>query len=54
KETTYYINIKLEQLRDVLRTLLEDISIISLKEDKLLVKQNLLYNFLPKIKLSYC
>ncbi|KAF1963459.1 P-loop containing nucleoside triphosphate hydrolase protein [Byssothecium circinans] len=53
KETTYYIDIKSEQLRDVLRTLLENISVISLKEDKLSVEQNLLYNFLPKLELSH-
>lgn len=41
KETTYYIDIKSEQLRDVLRTLLEDISVISLKEDKLSVSHPL-------------
>ncbi|KAF2177786.1 hypothetical protein K469DRAFT_601904 [Zopfia rhizophila CBS 207.26] len=35
KVTIYYINIKSEQLRDVLRTLLENINVISLKKNKL-------------------
>ena len=52
KETTYYIDIKSEQLRDVLRTLLEYIGVISLKEDKLSVSHPLHRKSIAKQKLG--
>ncbi|KAH8719447.1 P-loop containing nucleoside triphosphate hydrolase protein [Phaeosphaeriaceae sp. PMI808] len=54
KEPKYYIGIKSVQLGDVLRTLLEDIGVISLKEDKLSASHPLRRkNFLLEIELSY-
>ena len=41
EETTFYVDIKSEWLRDVLRDILKDVQVISLKEGKLSVSQPL-------------
>ena len=45
KETTFYINIKLESLRDILRVILGDVQGISLKEPVLSVRLLCFYTF---------
>jgi len=37
-DPTYYVNIKLEGLRDILRTVLRDIRTVNLNEDKPTIK----------------
>lgn len=65
-EQVFYVNIKLEGLRDILRIVLQDVHGLSLKEDKITVwisfiwlertlttkqlKRNLLYHYIPELK----
>ncbi|PMD29115.1 hypothetical protein L207DRAFT_445881, partial [Hyaloscypha variabilis F] len=51
KDPTFYINIKLKELRDILREVLKDIYSISLIEEKLIVERYLLYYYLPELEL---
>ncbi|CAG8981848.1 hypothetical protein HYALB_00014000 [Hymenoscyphus albidus] len=50
EQTTYYIDINSLTLRDALRNVLHDVAGISIKEEKLSVERNILYNFLPEIE----
>ncbi|KMP06688.1 hypothetical protein CIRG_06369 [Coccidioides immitis RMSCC 2394] len=47
---TTYINIKSSGLQDILRAILKDIRTADLGIDKPVVKQDLLYHFLPKLR----
>lgn len=50
KDTTSYIDIKSEPLRDSLRIILRDVRGISLAEDMPSIEQNVLYHFLPNLQ----
>ncbi|KAI9726527.1 MAG: hypothetical protein M1835_003773, partial [Candelina submexicana] len=57
KKTTdpkFYVDIKSEALRDILRTTLRDVNGICLREDKPTVEQNLLYNRLTELQEYQC
>ncbi|KAI9692065.1 MAG: hypothetical protein M1812_008540, partial [Candelaria pacifica] len=46
----FYVNIKSDGLRDVLRVVLRDVHGLSLREDKITLERNLLYHYIPKLK----
>ncbi|KAJ5752813.1 ATPase AAA-type core [Penicillium odoratum] len=50
EEVTPYIDIKSEDLRDILREVLHDVKAISLMEDKPSIEQNILFHFLPELE----
>ncbi|KAF2177301.1 hypothetical protein K469DRAFT_742614, partial [Zopfia rhizophila CBS 207.26] len=50
KDTTSYIDIKSEFLRDILREILRDVRGVSLAEDMPTVEPILLFNFLPELE----
>ncbi|KAL9129214.1 MAG: hypothetical protein Q9217_002283 [Psora testacea] len=49
-DPTYYVDIKSEGLRDILRTVLRGIRAVNLNEDKPTVEQNLLFNYLDELQ----
>ncbi|KAL9004824.1 MAG: hypothetical protein Q9188_002368 [Gyalolechia gomerana] len=49
-EPVFYVDIKSEKLRDILRTVLQNIHGISLREDKPQIERNLLYQYLPELE----
>ncbi|KAG0645018.1 26S proteasome regulatory subunit [Hyphodiscus hymeniophilus] len=51
-ETTFYIDVKSECLRDALRNILKDAHAVNTKENKLSVEQKLLYHYLPELESS--
>ncbi|PMD21103.1 P-loop containing nucleoside triphosphate hydrolase protein [Hyaloscypha hepaticicola] len=50
KDAISYVDIKSEELRDVLREVLKDVYGISLMVDKSTVERNLLYHYLPELE----
>ncbi|KAL9126352.1 MAG: hypothetical protein Q9217_004582 [Psora testacea] len=49
-DPVFYIDVKSDKLRDILRTVLQDVHGISLREDKPAVDRNLLYHYLPELE----
>ncbi|CZR66033.1 uncharacterized protein PAC_15933 [Phialocephala subalpina] len=50
EKRTHYIDLKSEGLRDVLRSVLQDVKGICLREEKPSVEQNLLFHYLPDLE----
>lgn len=50
KEPTFHVDVKSEELRDILREVLKDVYGVSLMEDKPSVERNLLYHYLPELE----
>jgi len=50
KESTFHVDVKSEELRDILREVLKDVHGISLMEDKPTVERHLLYHYLPELE----
>ncbi|KAL2058743.1 hypothetical protein ABVK25_000034 [Lepraria finkii] len=49
-DPVFYIDVKSDKLRDILRTVLQDVHGVSLREDKPAVDRNLLYHYLPELE----
>lgn len=49
-DATYFIDVKSEGLRDILRSVMQDVKGTCLKEDKPTVERNLLYHFISELE----
>ncbi|KAL8671532.1 MAG: hypothetical protein Q9168_003977 [Polycauliona sp. 1 TL-2023] len=49
-EQEFYIDVKSDKLRDVLRVVLREVRGLSLREDNITLEQNLLYHYVPELE----